>query len=96
MGVGGVEVQTCRGRGVTCTPSTLGIRHDHPGTKMYNCGDGDAGIGGIDLFVIVEGRFRKPSNQLGLVKGEQSALKRKSRGTYPDGWDNSVGHLPLI
>jgi hypothetical protein len=46
---------------------------------MHKCGGGDAGTGGIrfGLFAIVEDKVRKLSNQLGLVKGEWSALKRK-------------------
>ena len=69
-----------------------------PKAEMRRCGGGDAGTGGIrfDLFAIVEDQFRKLSNQLRLVKGEWSTLKGKSRGAYPDGWDNSVGRFPLI
>ena len=65
---------------------------------MRKCGGGDTGTGDIrfNLFAIVKGQFRKLSNQLGLVKGGWNLLERKSRDTYPDGWDNAVGCLPPI
>ena len=64
--------------------------------RKYGGGDDENGNIKFNLLAIVKDQFCKASDQLELLKRERNALERRLKDSYPEGWDDKVGHLPLI
>ena len=86
------------GSGATANRSWMDIVRPVLRMKMRKYGGGDDENGSIkfNLLAIVKDQFCKVSDQLELLKREQSSLTRELDKTHPEGWDAKASYLFLI